>query len=122
MSLRSFLLSVTVIAILTAARVADAQPRRVQVGTLSCSVSAGIGMAAKKKYFPPDTKAGIFWLTNRMPDKWRRVQKHDVEVKRRSPDEILQGIHTKLLDLKAKGYLQGLAVPALPMRKGDGHG
>jgi hypothetical protein len=43
MSLRSFLLSVTVIAILTAARVADAQPRRVQVGTLSCSVSAGIG-------------------------------------------------------------------------------
>jgi transcriptional regulator with XRE-family HTH domain len=79
-------------------------------------------LVKKQKYFPPDTKACIFWLTNRMPDKWRRVQKNEVEVKRRSPEEILQGIHTKLLDLKAKGYLQGLAVPALPMRKGDGHG
>ena len=28
----------------TGAAVADAQPRRVQVGTLSCSVSAGIGL------------------------------------------------------------------------------
>jgi Protein of unknown function (DUF992) len=32
------------IAILAAAVAADAQPRQVQVGTLSCSVSAGIGL------------------------------------------------------------------------------
>jgi hypothetical protein len=44
MSPRSFLAPVTGIAILAAAAVADAQPRRVQVGTLSCSVSAGIGL------------------------------------------------------------------------------
>ena len=44
MSARSLLSSVVGIAILAAAAVADAQPRRVQVGTLSCSVSAGIGL------------------------------------------------------------------------------
>src|SRR5689334_19249775 len=44
MSPRSLLSSVAGIAILAAAAVADAQPRRVQVGTLSCSVSAGIGL------------------------------------------------------------------------------
>ena len=32
------------IAILAAVAAADAQPRRVQVGNLSCSVSAGIGL------------------------------------------------------------------------------
>jgi len=76
----------------------------------------------KRKHFPPDTKAGIFWLTNRMPDKWRRVQKHEVEVKRRSSDEILRDIYTRIQDLQAKGYLQSVVVPALPMRKRDGHG
>ena len=44
MSLRFLLLAVAGIAILAAVVVADAQPRRVQVGTLSCSVSAGIGL------------------------------------------------------------------------------
>jgi hypothetical protein len=41
---RSLLAPVAGIAILAAAVAADAQPRRVQVGTLSCSVSAGIGL------------------------------------------------------------------------------
>jgi Protein of unknown function (DUF992) len=41
---RSLLSSVAGIAILAAVVVANAQPRRVQVGTLSCSVSAGIGL------------------------------------------------------------------------------
>jgi Protein of unknown function (DUF992) len=39
-----FLLSSVAVVTLFAAVVADAQPRRVQVGTLSCSVSAGIGL------------------------------------------------------------------------------
>src|SRR5437764_6900739 len=40
----SFLASIAAIAILAAATNADAQPRRVEVGTLACSVSAGIGL------------------------------------------------------------------------------
>src|SRR6516162_8588445 len=39
-----FLACIAAIAILAPAVAADAQPRRVQVGTLSCSVSAGIGL------------------------------------------------------------------------------
>jgi hypothetical protein len=39
-----FLASIAAIAILAVAVAADAQPSRVQVGTLSCSVSAGIGL------------------------------------------------------------------------------
>ena len=39
-----FLACIAAIAILTTAVNADAQPRQVQVGTLSCSVSAGIGL------------------------------------------------------------------------------
>jgi hypothetical protein len=71
----------------------------------------------KKKYLPPDTKAGIFWTTNRMPDKWRRVQKHEVQVERKSSEELLNELHAKLLELKAEGYLEGLVVPALPPPK-----
>src|SRR6516164_4230437 len=41
---KSFLAPMAGIAILATAAAADAQPRRVQVGTLSCSVSAGIGL------------------------------------------------------------------------------
>src|SRR6516162_6607408 len=39
-----FLACIAAIAILAAAVAADAQPRRVQVGNLSCSVSAGVGL------------------------------------------------------------------------------
>jgi hypothetical protein len=39
-----FLASIAAIAIFGVAVAADAQPRQVQVGTLSCSVSAGIGL------------------------------------------------------------------------------
>ena len=39
-----FLAFIASVAILAAAAAADAQPSRVQVGTLSCSVSAGIGL------------------------------------------------------------------------------
>jgi hypothetical protein len=50
------------------------------------------------------------------------VQRHEVEVKRQSAEEVLAELHNQLLNLKAEGYLQGLVVPALPMRKGNGHG
>jgi hypothetical protein len=79
-------------------------------------------LVIKKKYFPPDTKAGIFWTTNRMPDKWRRLQKHEVQVERKSSAELLHELHNKLLELKVDGYLQGVVMPALPPPKGDGRG
>jgi transcriptional regulator with XRE-family HTH domain len=62
-------------------------------------------LVTKKKYLPPDTKAGIFWASNRMPDKWRRVQKHEVQVERKSSGELLHELHNKLLELKVDGYL-----------------
>ena len=30
-----------------------------------------------REHVPPDTVAGIFWLKNRRPDKWRDVHKHE---------------------------------------------
>lgn len=27
-----------------------------------------------RKYYPPDTTAGVFWLKNRRPDKWREMK------------------------------------------------
>lgn len=30
------------------------------------------------KYYPPDTAAAKFWLTNRQPDKWRDTAKSDI--------------------------------------------
>ena len=39
-----FLAPIAAIAIFAVAVVADAQPRRVQVGTVACSISAGIGL------------------------------------------------------------------------------
>jgi hypothetical protein len=44
MSPKSFLAPMAGVAVLAAAVAADGQPRRVQVGTLACSVSAGIGL------------------------------------------------------------------------------
>lgn len=31
------------------------------------------------KHYPPDTVAGIFWLKNRQPDKWREKQELAIE-------------------------------------------
>ena len=35
-----------------------------------------------REQLPPDTTAGIFWLKNRQPDKWRDVQKVEHEFKK----------------------------------------
>ena len=70
MSLRSFLAPMASIAILAAVAAADAQPRRVQVGNLSCSVSAGIGLIVASQRnvncnFQPDnghrSRVGFWW-------------------------------------------------------------
>lgn len=31
----------------------------------------------RKRYYPPETTAAIFWLCNRRPDKWRRGERQE---------------------------------------------
>jgi hypothetical protein len=73
----------------------------------------------KRKYFPPDTKAINMWLTNRKPAEWQHVRKHQIQVQRKTSEEILVELHTELLELKAQGYLDSITVPALPAPKDD---
>ncbi len=80
-----------------------------------------------RKYFPPDVTAIIFFLKNRMRDKWRDVyeqaQKHELK----SSAEIMIEIRKDLQELQAEGYLQDFALPAPNKKKikgssGNGHG
>jgi hypothetical protein len=80
-----------------------------------------------RKYFPPDVTAIIFFLKNRMRDKWRDVyeqaQKHELK----SSAEIMVEIRKDLQELQDEGYLQDLALPAPNKKKikgssGNGHG
>lgn len=56
------------------------------------------------KHYPPDTTAGIFWLKNRDPARWRDKQdiEHtgkmalDVDIERMDDNEILGGIEATL--------------------------
>jgi hypothetical protein len=73
----------------------------------------------KRQYLPPDTKAINMWLTNRKPNDWQQLRKHQVEIQRKTSSEILVELHTDLLELKAKGYLDSITLPALPAPKDD---
>jgi hypothetical protein len=70
----------------------------------------------KRQYLPPDVKAINMWLTNRKPNDWQHLRKHQVEVKRKT-SEILVELRTDLLELKAQGYLDSITIPALPAPK-----
>ena len=39
-------------------------------------------MIDERRYFPPDVTAGIYWTKNRMPEKWRDVQRHRIRASR----------------------------------------
>jgi hypothetical protein len=44
-----------------------------------------------RKYYPPDVTACIYWTKNRMPDRWRDVQRHEVNaVGLKSAEELRQ--------------------------------
>lgn len=44
-----------------------------------------------RKYYPPDVTACIYWTKNRLPDRWRDVQRHDVNaVGLKSTEELRQ--------------------------------
>lgn len=42
------------------------------------------------KTFPPDSKAAIFWLTNRMPEQWKQVKsiEHSGSIRHRHSAEL----------------------------------
>ena len=62
-------------------------------------------------------RLSLLWLRNRMPEKRSNVQKHVVQPKYQSSEEILAEIHTKLIEMEAEGYLESHPVPALPAPK-----
>ena len=80
----------------------------------------------ERKYFPPDVTACIYWTKNRMPDKWRDVQRQEVNATGlKSAEELRQLLAAEFKDLIDQGLL-ALPAPGRKMKeinpKGDGHG
>ena len=81
-----------------------------------------------EKYFPPDVTAAIFFLKNRMKDKWGDV--HNVNVNQRmfkTSEECRIQIRKDILELQAQGYdpkiIDDYDAPALPApKRGNGSG
>ena len=67
-----------------------------------------------RKYYPPDVTACIYWTKNRMPDRWRDVQRHEVNaVGLKSAEELRQLLALEFKDLIDQGVLK---LPA-PMKE-----
>ncbi|MFZ2079390.1 MAG: hypothetical protein WAV38_22625, partial [Xanthobacteraceae bacterium] len=63
-----------------------------------------------RQYYPPDVTAGIYFTKNRMPEKWRDVQRHEVNATRlKSSEELRQQLAAEFQDLIDQGLL---ALPA----------
>jgi hypothetical protein len=81
---------------------------------------------AKRQYYPPDPTSCIFFLKNRMPDKYRDVHRIDNEVRLlKTSDELRIEIHKDILELQAQGYhpkvIDEHDAPALPApKRGNG--
>lgn len=62
---------------------------------------AGVVEAPYVEHHPPDVTAGIMWLKNRLPDKWRDKQEHkiDAQIEVTSARDI---IHQKLDALRER--------------------
>ena len=50
--------------------------------------SAKVQYVTETRYVPPDNTAGIFWLKNRRPDKWRDRAQHEISGPDGGPIEI----------------------------------
>jgi hypothetical protein len=60
-----------------------------------------------RKYYPPDVTAIIFFLKNRAGDRWRDVQRHEVNaVGLKSADELRQLLAEEFQDLVDQGILK----------------
>ena len=63
-----------------------------------------------RQYYPPDVTAGIYFTKNRMPEKWRDVQRREVKATTlKSADELRQQLAKEFKDLIDQGLL---ALPA----------
>lgn len=70
-----------------------------------------------RKYYPPDVTAAIFFLKNRLSDRWRDVQRHQVNATGlRSSEEISQQLLEEFKDLIDQGLLQ-LPAPGRKMKE-----
>ena len=59
-----------------------------------------------RKHYPPDVTACIYWTKNRMPDRWRDVQRHEVNaVGLKSAEELRQLLAAEFRDLVDRGTL-----------------
>jgi transposase-like protein len=77
-----------------------------------------IKFPAVRRYYPPDTTAAIFFLKNRLPDRWRDVQDHNINQRTfKSSEELTIEIRKDILELQDQGYLKDVEVPALPAPK-----
>ena len=67
-----------------------------------------------RKHYPPDVTAGIYFSKNRMPDRWRDVQRHEINATALpSSEELRQQLLVEFKDLVDQGLL---SLPA-PERK-----
>jgi hypothetical protein len=59
-----------------------------------------------RKYYAPDVAAQGLWLRNRIPEKWAEVQKHIIQPKYQSSEEILAELQSELIEMKALPALE----------------
>ena len=77
-----------------------------------------IKFPAVRRYYPPDTTAAIFFLKNRLRDRWHDVQDHYINQRTlKSSEELTIEIRKDILELQDQGYLKDVEVPALPAPK-----
>jgi len=85
---------------------------------------------AQRQYYPPDPTSAIFFLKNRMRDRYRDTHNVDTTVRLKTSDELRIEIHKEILQLRAQGYdpkiIEDDDAPALPAPKrgngSNGHG
>jgi transposase-like protein len=83
----------------------------------------------QRRYYPPDPTSMIFFLKNRMRDKYKDVHKIDSEVRLlKTSEELRIEIRKDILELQAQGYDPKIIdddddAPALPApKRGNGSG
>jgi hypothetical protein len=62
-----------------------------------------------RKHYPPDVTACIYWTKNREPEKWRDVQRHEIDNKIRSSEDIRLQLVAEFKDLIDQGLLTASA-------------
>jgi hypothetical protein len=80
---------------------------------------------AQRQYFPPDPTSMIFFLKNRMKEKYRDVHKVETEVKLKSSEQLMIEVRKDILELQAQGYDPKIIdedAPQLSRRRREGAG